>query len=73
MIHPNTPINDVICSKVWLNPIAPNQSASGVEKLGLEMEMHAYDAQTLAPLGTKNSSLDPQAVLQEIVPGMDSS
>lgn len=53
-----------LCSRVWLNPI--NSNREGVQKIGLEMEMHAYDAKTLAPLGTEGSELSPQNILERI-------
>ena len=57
-------VTDELCSHVWLNPI--KSTGDGVQKIGLEMEMHVYDAQTLSPLGTKNSSLNPQTLLERI-------
>lgn len=56
--------NADICSHVWLNPIKSN--AEGVQKVGIEMEMHAYDAHTLAPIGTQNAKVNPQMLLQRI-------
>lgn len=53
-----------LCSRVWLNPI--NSNRVGVQKIGLEMEMHAYDAETLAPLGTSGAKLNPQIILERI-------
>src|SRR4051812_44792202 len=53
-----------ICSKIWINPIQGNRD--GVQKIGLEMEFHSYDAASLAPLGTEGSRLDPQQLLHRI-------
>jgi len=36
------------------------------QKMGLEMEMHAYDAQTLAPLGSSGTEITPQHVFSLI-------
>ena len=63
-------INDEQCSHVWLNPI--KSTDEGVQKIGIEMEMHAYDANTLAPIGTENSKVTPEilmARIASIVPG----
>lgn len=63
----NIRVDDNICSKVWLTPIAHKCNVQGIEKLGLEMEIHAYEAETLAPLGTPESNLTPQDILSSIV------
>lgn len=59
-------LDDSFCSKIWLAPIAHKQNKLGVEKFGLEMEFHAFDARTLAPLGTQYSTLKPQDILTQI-------
>ena len=55
-------VNDELCSHVWLNPI--KTTGEGVQKIGIEMEMHAYDAVSLTPIGTENSKVTPQILLQ---------
>lgn len=62
----NIPLKDQnICSKIWTRPIKGTRE--GIEKIGLEMEMHVYDAKTLAPIGTNNSKLNIQSLLKRIV------
>lgn len=58
--------DDSFCSKIWLEPITHKQNKLGVEKFGLEMEFHAFDANTLAPLGTDQSAFTPQDILTQI-------
>ncbi|WP_186644705.1 glutamate-cysteine ligase family protein [Fluviispira vulneris] len=53
-----------ICSRVWIKPIKGNRA--GIEKMGLEMEMHAFDSKTLAPIGTENSKINIQTLLKRI-------
>ncbi|MES2614345.1 MAG: glutamate-cysteine ligase family protein [Bdellovibrionota bacterium] len=57
-------VNDQLCSHVWLNPI--KTVGDGVQKIGIEMEMHAYDSQTLAPIGTHHAKVTPQILMQRI-------
>lgn len=57
-------LDDSVCSHVWLHPIKGNRT--GVQKVGLEMEMHVYDSTTLAPIGLPDSKLDPQILLERI-------
>jgi glutamate--cysteine ligase len=60
-----TSLNDQnICSRIWIQPI--KGSREGIEKIGLEMEMHAYDSETLAPIGTNDSKVDMQSLLKRI-------
>lgn len=58
-------VDDNICSHVWLNPI--KSTGEGVQKVGIEMEMLAYDAVTLEPIGTGNAKVTPQILMQRIV------
>lgn len=64
MFNQNEKSEENICSRVWIKPI--KGSREGVEKIGLEMEMHAYDAETLAPFGTKDSQVDLQSFLKRV-------
>ncbi|WP_161597539.1 glutamate-cysteine ligase family protein [Fluviispira multicolorata] len=64
MLFQNSMDPESICSRVWVKPIKGTRD--GVEKIGLEMEMHAYDSKTLAPIGTENSKLNIQDLLQRI-------
>lgn len=60
-----TSLNDQsICSRIWIQPIKGTRE--GIEKIGLEMEMHAYDTQTLAPIGTAGSKIGIQSLLKRI-------
>lgn len=59
------------CSQIWLDPIQGPQQ--GTPKIGLEMEIFAYDADTLAPLGTAGT-MCPQQVMRNVaslVPGSE--
>lgn len=58
--------DDSFCSKIWLQPITHKQHHLGAQKFGLEMEFHAFDATTLAPIGTEQSHITPQNILNEI-------
>jgi len=58
--------NNLFCDKVWLNPITHKHDNYHLGNMGLEMEVHGYDAKTLAPLGTEGSSLTPQEILKTI-------
>ncbi len=62
----NTLLNNDLCNKVWLNPITHQTDSFSLKNMGLEMEMHAFDAKTFAPLGTEGSSLFPQDILKNI-------
>lgn len=55
---------DQMCSRVWLNPIKGNRT--GVQKIGLEMEMHVYDSKTLSSIGLPDAKLSPQTLLERI-------
>ncbi|APJ03844.1 glutamate-cysteine ligase family protein [Silvanigrella aquatica] len=57
-------MNQNICSRIWTQQI--KGSREGVEKIGLEMEMHAYDSKTLAPIGTADSKIDVQSLLKRV-------
>lgn len=57
-------IDKNICSRIWIQPI--KGAREGIEKIGLEMEMHAFDAKTLAPIGTAQAKLDVQTLLQRV-------
>lgn len=62
--------NDELCSQVWLNPI--KSTGKGVQKMGIEMEMLAFDAQTFVPIGCEGSQVSPQMLMERIleeVPG----
>jgi glutamate--cysteine ligase len=60
-----TQLDDKLCSRVWVQSIKSTRKDS--EKIGIEMEMHAYDAQTLSPIGTSSSKIEIQAFLKRIV------
>lgn len=55
-----------------LSTITPDFSAQGPSHLGLELELFAFDARTLAPLGTRDAALSSQDLLRRVsglVPG----
>jgi len=55
-----------------LQAILPNFASQIPPRLGLELEMFAYDADTLAPLGTPGARLTPQGMMERVgalVPG----
>jgi glutamate--cysteine ligase len=62
MIHQQE--NDDFCSHIWTKTIKGTRQ--GTQKVGLEMEMYAYDAQNFSPLGTKNCALQLQDFLKRI-------
>lgn len=64
MISQKSLVDKNICSRVWTQPIKGTRE--GMEKIGLEMEMHAYDAKTLAPIGTESAKLDVQSFLKRV-------
>lgn len=64
MLSRNTLVDKNICSRIWTQPIKGTRE--GVEKIGLEMEMHAYDAHSLAPIGTAEAKLDVQSLLKRV-------
>jgi glutamate--cysteine ligase len=49
-----------------LSPIRPNFNRQAAPRIGLELEMFGYDAQTLAPLGTPGSRLTPQHLMERL-------
>lgn len=49
-----------------MNYIQPDFSKPGPPLIGLEIEMFGFDAQSLAPLGTPESRLSPQQLMQRI-------
>lgn len=51
-------------SDAWLNPI--KKKHTGIQKIGLEMEMFVYDKKTWAPIGLPDSVLTPQILLERI-------
>jgi glutamate--cysteine ligase len=58
-------VNDELCSHVWLNPIKPNED--GIQKVGIEMEMLAFDSESFAPIGTKGARVTPQLLMERIL------
>ncbi|MBX9837866.1 MAG: hypothetical protein K2X69_06070, partial [Silvanigrellaceae bacterium] len=64
MLNQKALMNENIFSRVWTQPIKGTRE--GNEKIGLEMEMHAYDSNTLAPIGTNGSKMDVQILLKRV-------
>jgi glutamate--cysteine ligase len=64
MLNQKALMNENICSRVWTQPIKGTRE--GNEKIGLEMEMHAYDSNTLVPIGTNGSKMDVQILLKRV-------
>ena len=64
MLNTQKYVDDELCSQVWLKPI--KTTGDGIQKIGIEMEMHAYDSSTFAPIGTKNAKVTPQILMQNI-------
>lgn len=54
-----------ICTQLWTKAIHGNPQRAGT-KVGLEIEMFAYDSKTLAPLGIEGARLSSQDLMRRL-------